>query len=415
MGIELTDEQTDLKHKIIHWYRHYGQGKRYFYYSGAAGTGKTTVIHSIIDELGLQQNEIMACAYVGKAVLVLLRHGLNASTIHSLIYTPQFITEKETIIDEFGTPKEIKKKKMKFVLKNSLPKDLKLIVIDECAMVNDQMREDILSFGIPVIMMGDQNQLPPVFGKSSILDYPDYVLTKIMRQAEGDPIVYLSQCILKGIPVDYGIYGKSQVVSHVPINRDIVTNHDMIICAKNKTREMLNDRIREDVFHYYDRKPMLGDKIICRQNNWNESLNGIYLTNGLVGYITDINYCSLYRDVLYIDFRPDFMEESFEQLSVDYKYMKADFVEKKEFGFTEMEKFEYAHAITAHLSQGSEYPNVLFVDDGKFHDEETTKRLRYTAVTRASNSIIWQKYEEPKKFYQTFNYNGYSYNLPISP
>jgi exodeoxyribonuclease-5 len=280
-------------------------------------------------------------------------------------------------------------------------------------MVNDQMREDILSFGIPVVMMGDCNQLPPVFGKSSILDYPDFTLTKIMRQAEGDPIVYLSQCILKGIPIDYGMYGKSRVVSHIPIDRRVVTDYDMIICAKNKTREMLNDRIREDIFHYYDRKPMLGDKVICRQNNWCENINGIYLTNGLVGNITNINYCSLYRDILYIDFQPDFMEDSFEQLSVDYKYLKADFKDKKEFGFTELEKFEYAYAITAHLSQGSEYPNVLFMDE-KFHDEETTKRLRYTAVTRARESVTYVKQEEQKKFYQQYNYNGFSYSIPVA-
>jgi nucleoside-triphosphatase THEP1 len=130
MGIELTDEQTDLSYKIIDWYRHYGRGKPYFYYSGAAGTGKTTVIKYIIDKLELEPNEVMACAYVGKAVLVLMRHGLNASTIHSLIYTPQFVTEKEFIVDEFGNPKEIKKRKMKFVLKNQLPKELKLIICD---------------------------------------------------------------------------------------------------------------------------------------------------------------------------------------------------------------------------------------------------------------------------------------------
>ena len=106
MAIELTDEQLDLKRRIIHWYRHYGQGKPYYYYSGAAGTGKTTVIHSIVEELGLKKNEYMGCAYVGKAVLVLLRHGINASTIHSLIYTPMFVTEK-TVMQKQKTQKHI--------------------------------------------------------------------------------------------------------------------------------------------------------------------------------------------------------------------------------------------------------------------------------------------------------------------
>lgn len=413
MAVELTDEQITLKKEILHWYKHYGQGKPYYYYSGAAGTGKTTVIQSVIEELGLDDEEVMACAYVGKAVLVLMRHGLRASTIHSLIYKPVFENVKEFQQDEFGEIKEVTKKKMHFVLKDKLPSAIKLIIIDECAMVNDKMREDVLSFGIPVVMTGDQNQLPPVFGTSSILDNPDFVLTKIMRQAESNPIVYLSQCILKNEELNYGVYGSSKVVTHIPIDKNIVTDYDMIICAKNKTREELNDRIRSEVFHYDDRKPMLGDKVICRRNDWNECINGIYLTNGLVGYVTDIDYCSMYRNVIYIDFRPDFMDEGdeFTQLSLDYKFMKADWKDKKEFGisFNDMERFEYAYAITAHLSQGSEYPRVLFMDES-FHDPVTLQRLRYTAITRAMESIAYVKAEHPKKFY--YNYNGYSYTIP---
>lgn len=130
MVIELTDEQIQLKKEIIHWYKHYGNGKPYYYYSGAAGTGKTTVIHSVIEGLDLEPGEVITCAYVGKAVLVLMRHGLNASTIHSLIYAPRFETVKEYVQDEFGEVKEIKKKKMNFVLKDHLPDGLKLIVVD---------------------------------------------------------------------------------------------------------------------------------------------------------------------------------------------------------------------------------------------------------------------------------------------
>ena len=401
MSIELTDEQKELKRQMIYWYRHYGSGKPYFYYSGAAGTGKTTVMKSMIEDLGLESHEVMACAYVGKAVLVLMRNGLNASTIHSFAYAPKFEIEKKITFDEFGNPKETSKRKMKFSLKDCIPKHIKLIFIDECAMVNDQMRNDVLSFGVPVVLAGDQNQLPPVFGSSSILDYPDFVLTQIMRQAEGDPIIYLSQCILHDRPIDYGVYGKSKVVQKVDFSNKLLTDYDMIICGKNKTREELNDRIRYEILGYDSRKPMLGDKIICRQNNWGESLNGIYLTNGLVGFVTGINYCSLHRDVIYIDFTPDFMpDDAFEKLSLDYKFMKADWQERRDFGFSfnDLERFEYAYAITTHLSQGSEYDRVLFMDE-PFHDRETLKRLRYTAITRARSELTYVKMEEPKRYY----------------
>lgn len=408
LHIELTEEQKELKRKMIHWYHHYGSGKPYFYYSGAAGTGKTTVIKSMIEDLNMLSHEVIACAYVGKAVLVLSRHGLPSSTIHSFAYRPRFVTEKEIVFDEFGNPEKKTKKKLKFVLRNDIPKDIKLIFIDESPMVNDKMIEDVLSFGIPVVMAGDQNQLPPVFGKNSILDYPDFVLTQIMRQAEDDPIVYLSQCILKGIPIEYGTYGKSRVIPRYDLNPSILTDYDMILCGKNKTRDSLNQRIRQEILGYDDIKPRIHEKMICRKNNWGEVMNGISLTNGLVGYVTDANYCSLHRDVLYMNFQPDFMEESFEKLSVDYKYLKASAEERKNFGFGELERFEYAYAITVHLSQGSEYDRVLFMDE-PFHDQQMLKRLRYTAITRAKEKLDFVKMEEPKKRY--FNYNGYSYTL----
>lgn len=412
--IELTDEQKELKGKIIYWYRHFGSGKPYFYYSGAAGTGKTTVIKCIIDELDLNRDEYIACAYVGKAVLVLMRHGLPATTIHSFIYMPRTNVSYDIELDEWGSPHRVKKTSSSFVLRKYISKKIKLIFLDECGMVNDQMREDLQSFGIPIIMAGDQNQLPPVFGDSSILDEPDYILHQIMRQAEGNPIVHLSQCILADIPINFQNYGTSKVVHSIPIDRAVVDDYDMIICAKNKTREELNDKIRHDVLGYEDRVPQLGDKMICRHNNWDECQDGIYLTNGLVGTITDINYASLHRDIIYANFKPDFMKNSFKKLTLDYAYTKADWKDRKgEQGWVfsnkkKVEYFEYAYAITVHLSQGSEYPRVLFMDE-EFGDSETLRRLRYTAVTRAKESITWVKM--PEKERKEFFYNGKKFTL----
>jgi len=392
MGVELTDEQIELKREIKHWYK--TLYKPYYYYSGAAGTGKTTVIQSVISDMGLADNEIISAAYVGKAVLVLMRHGLKACTIHSLIYTTTFVSEKTLVMDENGNIHHTTKRKMKFVLKDRLDPDIRLIIVDESGMVNDKMREEILSFGIPLVMLGDMNQLPPVFGKSSILDTPDFILTKIMRQAEGDPIVYLSQCILNDIPLKYGNYGLSNVVSEIDISRKLIEDYDMIICAKNKTRDHLNTSIREEILHRYTPEPMIGEKMICRQNNWDECINGIYLTNGMVGYITDVDYSSLYRNLLYVGFRPDFMDEGFDVLDLDYKYLKTPFDEKKDFGLSDFNKFEFGYAITAHLSQGSEYNRVLFMDEF-FHSPEMTKKLEYTAITRARDQITIVK-KEPR-------------------
>lgn len=413
MSIELTDEQKELKQKIIHWYHTFPHGKPYFYYSGAAGTGKTTVIKLVIDDLGLNRDEYIACAYVGKAVLVLMKHGLPATTIHSFIYMPRTDVTYEVELDEFGNPHKVKRTSSSFVLRKYISKKIKLIFLDECGMVDDKMREDLQSFGIPIIMAGDQNQLPPVFGASSILDEPDFVLHQIMRQAEGNPIVYLSQCILADLPINFQEYGTSRVIRSIDINQSVLDDYDMIICAKNKTREALNDTIRQDVLGYEDRVPQLGDKMICRHNNWDECQDGIYLTNGLVGTITDINYSSLHRDLIYVNFKPDFMENAFKKLTLDYAYTKSDWKDRKDQGWIysskkKVEYFEYAYAITVHLSQGSEYSRVLFMDE-EFGNSETLRRLRYTAVTRAKDHLTWVKMVEKEK--KEFYYGGRMYKL----
>ena len=59
---------------------------------------------------------------------------------------------------------ENQKPKKVFALKEKLNKKIKLIVLDEGSMVNKEIGEDLLSFQIPVIVLGDLNQLPPVFG-----------------------------------------------------------------------------------------------------------------------------------------------------------------------------------------------------------------------------------------------------------
>lgn len=382
MIVSPTDEQEELVEDMTKWFRNPCKIKMYYSYSGAAGTGKTTTLEMFMDKVGLTKAQISAAAYVGKAVLVLLRHGLPASTIHSLIY--HTVVEYDKVDSDDDDEKHFKAR-LRFILRKELDKPVSLIIIDEATMVNDYIRDQILSFGIPVIFLGDNNQLPPITGISSVMLHPDFTLTKIMRQAEDDPIVFISQCILKGIDVDYGTYGLSSVVDSMKIDSHIVTDYDIIICAKNKTRERLNNEIRTNVLHYGD-DPVIGDKIICRQNNWDRCVDGIYLTNGLLGYITDISRSRRAKGYLTIDFRPDFMQDIFEDLRLDYTYLKLPQIDKASYGMSNYDKFEYGYVITAHLSQGSEYENVMFIDE-PFHDADTTKKLRYTAVTRARTSI----------------------------
>ena len=380
--IDLTEEQTNLVKKLTDWYKH--SSRQWFSYSGAAGTGKTTVIRAFIEELGLQR--YIACAFVGKAVTVLSRQGLPASTIHSLIYHVSWIPvmdEKgEPVLNKDGNPKM----KVVFSLKNELPGDLQLIIVDEATMVNDDLAEDILSFGIKTVFIGDNNQLPPVFGVSSVMLNPDFWLTKIMRQAENNPIIYLSQRVLKNLPLQYGIYGKSRVIPSVTLD-ETYTRYDAIIAGKNKVRDDINEYIRYNIKGVTNRLPVIGDKLICRQNDWDRSIEGnIYLTTGMTGIVTDIHRSLGGNKFMSIDFLPEISDEEFFNLQLDTQYIRMNYEDRRNYGFSRYEKFEYGYCVTCHACQGSQFDNVLFINQW-FHDADLTKKIQYTAITRAIESI----------------------------
>lgn len=389
MSIELTDEQTTLLENLHKWFKM--QNNQYYSYSGSPGTGKTTIIKILIERLGLEPYNVISVAYTGKATLQLLMNGMNAMTIHSLIYKPVFvplIEDGKPVLKADGSVKKV----LAFVLKDELPPSLKLIIVDEWSMVSDPMLLDILSFGLPVVFIGDKNQLPPVMGDNTIITEPDFTLTKIMRQAEGDPIIYISQCILHDKPIFAGPYGNSNIYESMDMGNNLLNDYDIIICGKNKLREEINTHIRYGLLGRDGIIPEPGDKMICKQNDWgrsifNEKLNSnIYVTNGLIGYIEDVDYSSNNGKRLNVDFRPEFMDEPFLNLDLDIKYLRMDLEDRLKYGMSKNTKFEYGYAITAHGSQGSQFPSVLYFDQ-PFFDRETLRKLRYTAATRAMNKL----------------------------
>ena len=112
------------------------------------------------------------------------------------------------------------------------------------------------------------------------------------------------------------------------------------------------------------------------------------MTNGTSGYIVDLDRSELAKGYYLIDFHPDYFPEgeNFKKLKVDARYLKMTIDEQRNVMRTYNEKFEYGYAITVHLSQGSEYDRVLFIDSF-FNTPELTRKARYTAITRAVNRI----------------------------
>jgi exodeoxyribonuclease-5 len=117
---------------------------------GYAGTGKTTLARHIAEGV---EGEVAFGAFTGKAASVLRAKGCHeASTIHSMIYRTRESDE--------GGPL--------FAINRSGPaSQADLIVIDECSMVDEELGRDLLSFGKPVLVLGDPAQLPPVKAAAS--------------------------------------------------------------------------------------------------------------------------------------------------------------------------------------------------------------------------------------------------------
>src|SRR5882757_3032090 len=158
---------------------------------GYAGTGKTTLARHIAEGV---DGKVLFAAFTGKAALVMRSKGCErASTIHSLIYKTRESGEEIPSFDLWDDAPASK---------------ASLIVIDECSMVDAELGRDLMSFGVPLLVLGDPPHLPPIQGGGFFTDAePDTMLTEVHRQAQDDPIVRLSMDVRAGKKLNPGTYG----------------------------------------------------------------------------------------------------------------------------------------------------------------------------------------------------------------
>jgi len=386
MNLELTNQQKEALNKAKNWWK--TKYKQTFEISGIAGSGKTTIVYSLIESIGLKHDEVLFMAFVGKATLALARKGNYAQTIHSTIY--DFSKKVNKSISKIDLENEKIKYDIVFTKKDRLPKNIKLLVVDEAGMVSESIARDILSYDIPVIALGDNNQLDPVFGERYFLKNPDITLTEPMRQALDSPIIYLAQQALKGKYIKRGNYNNECfVIDKSMITDNMLIKSDIVLCGTNKMRHKLNKQIREDILKIDNDLPVIGDKLICRKNNWRQSIdNNIFLINGMVGYVDDIYLESYKNGSINIDFRPDFLDdEYFDNIRIDLNHIKNSSGPTSYNRFNKSNVFEYGYAITVHLSQGSEWDKVFLYDDC-YGSNDYRRKLLYTAITRSKKNLI---------------------------
>lgn len=352
--ISLTNEQNTAINLIKTWFN--GYKKRVpFVLAGWAGTGKSTVISKISEELNISDYNIRYVAFTGKAALVMKKKGLDATTIHSLIYEPREDEEGNTIFKKI----------------NKLDSSVKIIIVDESSMVSRELQQDLESFRIPILYVGDSGQLPPISKDVvNLMLSPDFTLETIHRQALDNPIIWLSNEIRLGKYVKAGRYGDA-VLKTNKMHFETLDKADQVLCGKNNTRNIINNQMREG-YGFTNVYPEYKDKLICLKNN-NE--NG--LVNGMLGTCVNFN-----EKKSRLSFTSD-EQQVFDNLKI-HKGIFTDEVIKYN---KEIESFTYGYGITVHKAQGSEFENVIVFEE-RLGDTAFHRKWLYTAVTRASEKLI---------------------------
>ncbi len=419
-GMEWAPQQQEAIDKVTAWYA--CGDAQVFRLFGYAGTGKTTLARHLVEQLGLRR--VSYAAFTGKAAYVLRTKGCeDASTVHSLIYQPvekvrehleqlrAQLVESADPAERAGLRAEIAHEQRKvdspdWILKEESELDnTQLLVLDEVSMVGERMALDILSYGCKVLCLGDPAQLPPVDGAGYFINAPaDHLLTDIHRSALNSPVTRLATTIRGSQPGqrDYGIRGRDGDSGR--INRLTVADllsFDQVLVGRNATRWQACHLLRA-LRGLTGQRPVAGDRIICLANSSNADV-----FNGQQFDILDSGDGGR-EDRYHLTVRDDEgLERNLTAWAAGFADLEGEKQAKRD-GRGSVIAATFAQAITTHKSQGSQWDNVLVVDEASvfymaaYREAEKTlgpgvaaieghvngQRWLYTSVTRAAQRVV---------------------------
>lgn len=391
--MEWSPQQHEALEKVRRWLD--AREPQVFRLFGYAGTGKTTLA---IEIARMVRGHVCFAAFTGKAALVMNKKGcMGARTIHSLIYRRR-LTSRE---DE-----------PEWVLNHdSELAGASLCIIDECSMVDERLGTDLLSFHVPVLVLGDPAQLPPVRGTGFFTEghEPDIMLTEVHRQAAGNPIIHLATEMREGRAPQPGAYKGDFADVRVMVmpwdkvrdRTETLLNAGQIICGRNDTRLTLNRHMRNllrqrGTLPAGDHLPVVGDRVICLKNKRDRGLlnGGMFTVQHLTDRAPEASKPGS-KDCIYAIL--DSLDDAYlRDVAVRVPRIFWDWNGKQKIQVPEgiaknWDEFAYAYAVTCHKSQGSQWDNVLIKDESDAFDREGEMmgwRWRYTATTRASERLV---------------------------
>lgn len=431
-----------------------------FLIKGYAGTGKTTLVNTMVKTLKLLNQKSILLAPTGRAAKVLSTYTKrNAYTIHKKIY------RQKSSSDGFG----------EFTLNVNLHKDT-FFIVDEASMISNssdysifgsgRVLSDLLEYvdngtNCKLILLGDTAQLPPVnLDISPALDkdylemlgltVKSYEIKDVVRQAKDSGILHNATSIREQIGErdsyipklnldsfeDIHLINGEDLIESIERSYDLTgMDETIVVCRSNKRANIFNQGIRNKIL-WKEEELSRGDYLMVVKNNYTYVPEGgriDFIANGdiaevirihsyqeeygfrfadvtlrLIDYDTEME-AKLMLDTLYVD-GPSLSSEDSKKLyaAVQEDYMDITNKQKrykqlKEDKFLNALQVKFSYAVTCHKSQGGQWKHV-YIDPGYFtEDNMNVEYLRwlYTAFTRSTEQLFLVNFNE--KFFNSID------------
>ncbi len=362
--------------------------------TGGPGTGKTTIVKTIIELMSNNHKQVMLAAPTGRAAKRMTElTGFEAKTIHRLLE----VEYKEGAAEP------------SFVYNLKNPLDVDAVIVDELSMVDIKLFNDLLD-ALPLharlIMVGDKNQLPPVGAGNVLKDLtesgmiPVIALEKVFRQAMKSVIVTNAHRVVHGempdlsgsapdcdffllrenskynatgkiidlvtrrLPDAYGYDAVNDIQVLCPGKKGELGTQNLNVLLQQKLNPPAKDKAELHVKGLVFRE---GDKVMQIKNNYdvpwfksNENGSGVF--NGDIGILTRIDRAA------------DILNVRFDDREAMYSIENAA-------------ELDLAYAMTVHKSQGSEFDAVVMPVLAA-PPLLAYRNLFYTALTRAKRLLV---------------------------
>ncbi|QCR21733.1 ATP-dependent RecD-like DNA helicase [Pontibacter sp. SGAir0037] len=444
---EPTEDQAKLFAKLDEFIVTKEVEKAVFLLKGYAGTGKTTVVTSLVKILNKFGYKYVLLAPTGRAAKVMSSYsGKVAFTIHKKIYRQTANPYSEGLAFTRQPNKA----------------ESTVYIVDESSMISDEagfgengLLRDLMSYVFEkktnkLLLIGDTAQLPPVNQSLSLSLDAGYLkhnfrchvqeieMKQVMRQAEQSGILMNATNLRNQLKND-----KPEIKLHTKGWRDIYKmtgekledglryaydkfgiENSIVICRSNKTANLYNQHIRRQIFFAED-EIGVGDYLMIVRNNYfwlpKDSEIGFMANGDFVEITKIIRYEDMYGfrfadirirfvdypdaeeqevkimlDTLYSDapaLPADQNKKLYEEVLRDYADIKTKRERSKELKknpYLNALQVKFAYALTCHKAQGGQW-KAVFVDQGYLKEEmvnEEFARWLYTALTRSSEELF---------------------------